>query len=237
MSSLELFRLIVLAAAFSGMASPRDARGFNVKDAEVVVSRPLGPKEPLWTNRKYAVLSDDGSKTEAVFTASGYGGKSGWVLGFAFSSDIDKPLEGDGSALPDGEKMLLACIDRFLSDVPAARVDIVGLDPRINGEYWGKFVRHMRAKILQMSDTLDSTNLRRIDNRAQAFILTSEDLETIANKISEKFGTKVRRVGLQGDGIAIKEQFFRQPMSVIASQPDLGFWIETASIDISFKPK
>ena len=230
---------MVLAAALSSASMPWNAHGLTVKGAEVSLlpMGPLGPHQLIWTTRKYVVLSDDGTKTVAVFTADGYGGKAGWVLGFGFSSDVDKPFADDGNALADGEKILLACIDRFRSDVPSASIEAIDIDPRINGEYWAKFIRHMRAKILQMNDTLDSTNLRRIDNRAQAFIQTSDDLKALANRIAARLGCKVRGVNLQGDGIAIRQQFFGQPMSVAASQPDLGLWIGTAAISIFLAPK
>lgn len=154
-----------------------------------------------------------------------------------FSTDIERPLEGDGSASPDGEKMLFACIDRFRSEVPSAGVEGVDLDARINGNYWAKFIGHMRAKMLQMSDPLDSTNLRRIDNRAQEFIRTSGELRGIAERIATRLGCKVRSVNLQGDGIAVKQGFFGQPMSAIVSQPELGMLINTAAISIFFEPK
>ncbi|HWB60637.1 MAG TPA: hypothetical protein VG733_14175 [Chthoniobacteraceae bacterium] len=188
------------------------------------------------TRRHYTIHLDKNPLHDLVFVANRLKWNGTWSLQFSIGKPLRERAPGEKpdfdplNQIPDKEKLVLDCIDRFVTDVPDARVTLVEIDPRLHGALWAGFHDRMAALLKKKRANVSIDELHAA---ADDYFTKSAVGKEFAATIGKKLNAKVTDVDFDCEVFIFDQQ---GNWSELLKSPYLGFNLDYQAFGISLKP-
>ena len=149
------------------------------------------------TKRHYTLPLDDNPLHDIEFVAERLPRDGTWILNFTIGKPLNGRVPGEKpdydtlDKIPDKEKLVLACLDRFLADVPGARVCLVETDLRLHNKLWAGFHDRMATLFKSKRAETDPDFGDYVEKMAITYYAQSPIAKDFAAAIAKKCNAKI----------------------------------------------